>query len=94
MNTENIKKNIKEKIDDISQKALSIRERLSKEDNSSEELNKLALQLDKIQNELQEKFDTLDANPNADWDDFEKNIHVSMNSFNDAYKRAGTLFRG
>ncbi len=94
MNKENKKKEIKKKIDDINKKALSIRERLSKEENPDEELNKLSQQLDKTQNELQEKFDTLNADPNADWDDFEKNIHRSMNSFNDAFKRAGTLFRG
>ncbi len=94
MSNDKLKKEIKEKIDDISNKAISIRERLSKEDNPSEELSKLSQELDKIEKELQEKYDTLNAEPNADWDDFEKNIHRSMNSFNDAFKRAGTLFRG
>ncbi|WP_462281495.1 hypothetical protein [Salinivirga cyanobacteriivorans] len=93
MSNQKLKQNIKAKIDDINSKVLSIRERLSKEENPDDELQKLLLQLEKIQTELTEKFDTLEANPEADWDEFDKNIHQSMKSFNQAFTRAGTLFK-
>jgi exonuclease VII large subunit len=94
MDKDKLKKEIKQKIDDIKNKALSIRERLSKEDNPSEELSKSSQQLDQTENELQAKYDTLNAEPNADWDEFEKNIHKSIGSFDEAFRKAGTLFRG
>ena len=93
MSNKNLQKTIKEEIDTISSKVISIRERIKKEDNPDEELQKLLLQLEKIETELKQKFDTLEAQPDADWDEFEKSMHKSMKSFNEAFTQAGTLFK-
>lgn len=53
----------------------------------------LISELEKTRDQIQEKYDTMQASGESNWTMLEKNIYSDVESFNNAYKNAGALFK-
>lgn len=53
----------------------------------------LISELEKARDLIQEKYDTMQASGESNWTKLEKNIYSDVKSFNNAYKKAGALFK-
>ncbi len=53
----------------------------------------LISELEKTRDLIQEKYDTMQASGESNWTKLEKNIYSDVESFNNAYKKAGALFK-
>ncbi|MBS0010306.1 MAG: hypothetical protein KFF49_02785 [Bacteroidales bacterium] len=92
MDQEKLKLEAKEKLEDIS----SIIEKIKNQ--KVEELDKieyeaLVKELEDIRNKMKEKFDAFDSSVEKKWDEFDKNIYQDIQSFNNAYMKAGHIFK-
>lgn len=94
--TELLKKT-EQRIEELNQKILDIREKLEEEGDVTikGKVNKAIDNLEDIKDEIQEQYTKLkmQESDQEEFTEVEKNIYNSFESFNDAFKDAGLLFK-
>lgn len=92
MDQEKLKLEAKQKIDDISSLLEKIKDQKVDEMDRIEH-EALIKELEDIRNKIDEKYKALNTSVEQNWDEFDKNIYQDIESFNNAYMRAGHLFK-
>lgn len=98
MNKEKLRISTKQKIDDVNFKLQEISHELALQNDKEiiEQAKPALAELEKIQvkiNLLHDKIAGIRIKDELEFDAIEKNIYNSTKSFNDAFKKAGSLFR-
>ncbi|MFO7756114.1 MAG: hypothetical protein R6V34_09040 [Bacteroidales bacterium] len=92
MDQDKLKLEAKQKVDEIS----SLLEKIK--DQKVDEMDKieheaLVKELEDIRNKIEKEYKALDTSVEQKWDEFDKNIYQDIESFNNAYMKAGHLFK-
>ncbi|MFP4664466.1 MAG: hypothetical protein ACLFM1_08560 [Bacteroidales bacterium] len=93
-NKDKIKREVKRKIEDVRNKAKMAQEKLEKEENPSDELKKAVNEMDDARKKLDNIYEGIKEETDVKWDEIEKNIFKDINTFNDAFNKAGKMFTG
>lgn len=95
MDQEKLKQEAQKKLDEISSLIDDIKDQ--KTDNLDKiKYETLIKELDEIRDRIQEKFDRFERSGTSEgkkWDEFDKNIYGDLETFNNAYQKAGRLFK-
>jgi sugar-specific transcriptional regulator TrmB len=94
MSNENIKQDIKRKIDELEGKLIEAKNKLNNEKNPSDELKSLVDELENIHRDISKRYDSEKTKAKPDWDEIDKNIYQDIQSFKKSMTKAGTLFSG
>lgn len=94
---EELLKNTKQKIDEITAKYIEFKDRVSvnTKHEIKEQANQTLDQLEEMKKDIQNQYNKLvkmEKESEATWSELEKNIYSSIDSFNSAFSRAGKLF--
>jgi len=89
-----IKKEVKRKIDDIRNKVKTTKEKLENEENPSAELKKTVTEMENASKNLDEIYESIKEKIDIEWDKIEKNIFQNINSFDNLFTKAETMFTG
>jgi predicted RNA-binding protein with RPS1 domain len=92
MKQEELKQQIKEKIDDLTNQIQKLK--IQVVDSSGKgSYEKLIQELEETRNVILNKYEEMKSSGEEDWSKLDKNIFADMESFNNAYKKAGALFK-
>jgi hypothetical protein len=58
-----------------------------------ESFDSLITEMEKTRDLIRKRYDTMKASGENEWTKLEKNIYTDMESFNEAYTKAGSLFK-
>jgi uncharacterized coiled-coil DUF342 family protein len=98
MDKKEILKSIRHKIDEINRKTSELRDKISTRTGKdvNNEIESLITELEDIRNKIQlkyEKLEKLESQDKQGLSEIEKNIYNSIKSYDDAFKKAGGLFK-
>ena len=92
MKQEEHKLQIKEKIDDFNRQLLELKNQVV-DASVKDAFDSLIVQMEKTRDQIQKKYNTMEASGENEWTKLENNIYTDMESFDKAYKKAGALFK-
>lgn len=93
MKQEEFKEEIKKKIEDISEKINELKSHTPEDSSLEGEISKLVNQMEKIRDDIQNKYDRAGKSVEHNWDKITRNIYQDLESFDNAFKKAGSLFK-
>jgi hypothetical protein len=98
MDKEQLDLRTKLKIDEVNFKLQQIKDEIAKHDSQDVGVEakttlKQLEHLNKVVNELYKKIATMEVTDQLQYSEVEKNIYNSITSFNDAYTKAGSMFK-
>jgi DNA repair exonuclease SbcCD ATPase subunit len=92
MDTKEARKKAEETINDLTTKVDGLKSKMTGEDKKKTDLNELIEKMDSIKENIQNKLKNAEDSGEANWDEFNKNIYRDLESFNDAFRKAGKIF--
>ena len=92
MKQEDNRLQIKEKIEDLNRQVLDLKNQVV-EASVKDSFDSLISELEDTRDQIQKKYDSMDASGENEWTKLEKNIYNDVESFDKAYRRAGALFK-
>jgi len=98
MDREKLRKKTKQKIDEVNRKLLKIRNELALQSNKeiNEQVSPTMIEMNQLRDEIQDLSDLIAKDritDDMDFDKVEKNVYNNIESFNAAFKKAGSLLR-
>ena len=92
MNNKDLKRKVKQKLNEINQKIDDLKTKDIKDTTMLDQIETLILRLEAIRNEISRKYLNAEAEGAEQWDEMEKNIYKDFNAFDDAFRKTGLLF--
>lgn len=97
MNTKELKDKAKRKLDQLSDQIEKIKEKKPSNPDVKAEMDRLIYRMEEIRDNVKKIYNENIQNEKSgkeiQWDQFEKNIYKDLESFNNAFSKAGTFFR-
>ena len=84
---------VKDKLNEISTKIEEIKSKTLDDESMQSAFDELVDQMQRIRDQIQEKYDDMRASGKDNWEEFNSNIYQDLESFNEAFKKAGAIFR-
>lgn len=92
MNQEEYRLKLKEKIEDFTRQIMELKTQVV-DASIKESFDSLITEMEKTRDLIQKRYDTMEASGESEWTKLEKNIYTDIESFNEAYRKAGSLFK-
>lgn len=92
MDTKEARKKAEETISDLTTKLEGLKSKMTGEDKKKADLNELIDEMDALKEKIRNKFKETEDENEDKWDDFNKNIYRDLESFEEAFRKAGRMF--
>jgi len=92
MKHEDYRLQIKEKIEDLNKQVMELKNQVV-EEKVKDSFDSLISEMENTRDLIQKKYDSMKASGEEEWTKLEKNIYNDIESFDNAYKKAGALFK-
>ncbi len=92
MDTKEARKKAEETISDLTTKVEGLKSKMTGEDKKKAGLNELIDEMDALKENIRKKFKETEDENEDKWDEFNKNIYRDLESFEEAFRKAGRMF--
>jgi chromosome segregation ATPase len=92
MDTREARKKAEETINDLTTKVEGLKSKMSGEDKKKADLKDLIDEMDSLKEKIRNKVKEAEGSEEDKWDEFNKNIYRDLESFEEAFRKAGRMF--
>jgi len=92
MDTKEARKKAEETISDLTTKVEGLKSKMAGEEKKKSDLQELIDEMDTIKEKIHNEFKDMEKEDENKWDEFNKNIYYDLESFEEAFRKAGKMF--
>lgn len=89
---EELREKARQKIDDLSTKINSLKDKPLEDIAKKDRLDEIIKELEETSENIKSTYIRLMKENEKKWDEFDKNVYRDMKSFDDAFRKAGSIF--
>lgn len=93
MNKQQFKQKADQKIEELSKMIDKLKIQALEDITMKHEFDNIIKQLEKIRDSVKYKYEKIENESDRSWDEFQKNIYQDLETFDNAFKKAGSLFK-